>query len=81
MVSISYEFEFQDTGRIFKIGERLMEMPYEVVSKLNQWNRTESLHDNNFVACALLCFTEPEKLIAYDVPKAVTDFVYGMSKF
>lgn len=67
------------TGRVYKIGKRMMEIPLYLFAEFAKWQtRPDALHDKKFVSTLLLALTEENKLIDGDFSPDVMDFVKSM---
>lgn len=71
----------QKTGRAYKTGQTVMEIPHNVFATFKKWNRVpfkdDRSIDKRFVFALLLALTEEEKLLVDDIPVDVMEFVYG----
>lgn len=63
---------------MYKIGDRLMEIPNEAFSLIGEGNRTNALFDCRFVAILILSLTEIEKILCNEIPEEILDFVKGI---
>lgn len=63
---------------MYKIGERLMEIPHFVLSKLAGWNKIDPSFDSRFVAALILSLTESEKILRNEIPEEVSNFIKGI---
>ncbi|XP_031636830.1 uncharacterized protein LOC116349491 [Contarinia nasturtii] len=78
-ISCDIPFLNTKTGRVYKIGKRLMEIPHVVFSRFITWNKppfdTDLSCDKRFVFALILALTEEEKLVNDDIPEEVMQFV------
>lgn len=55
---------FQKRGRIYEVGQRLIEIRADVIDRLKLWNQTNQQEDDNAFALAiLLSITSPEEVL------------------
>lgn len=68
-------------GRVFKIGDRLIEIHGDVLDKLLLWNAVERRQDQNldfaFGLSILLSLVPAERIEAEEMSSDIVDFVIG----
>lgn len=68
-------------GRVFKIGDRLIEIHGDVLDKLLLWNAVERRQDQNldfaFGLSILLSLVPAERIEAEEMSSDIVDFVFG----
>lgn len=76
-------FRFQKKGRVYKIGNSLMEIPFHLVDILIGWNtlpRNEEIAlDKRFVNSLLMVLVPLKILAAETAPESVLMFIRGNS--
>lgn len=78
-------FGFQATGRVYKIGNRHIEVPKMIFDKFIAWNqppyKSDQAYDKRFVHALLFALVEDEVIRKNEVPVDVIDFIRGMKLF
>lgn len=74
-------FIIQNSGRVYMIGDKLIEIPKKVVEKIIEWNqgakRYESEYDKKVCHMLLLSLVSKESLRKREVNESVIQFIKG----
>lgn len=66
----------QRDGRVYEVGERLVEIPADVIERLIQWNDQNVAEDDiPFALATLFSLTSPEELSAGKISEDVLKFI------